>query len=197
NVSTNGRLLFINGPRQQKYPYYPVSSTRFIATPGHEAIFQFDEAGKPLSIVAKYPTGQEYLFHFAHPKLDEARLNTISGDYANATKALAAVPEAYQKGWLFENVTAVNAFREAGKSFNQEGVSGEYRDAEGSGIRIVINDKGEMGGEWLTERREDKFSFFAVDESELVSMKILDRNFRLSRENNLVTQVEIIYASDR
>ncbi|MEL6592254.1 MAG: hypothetical protein AAFQ68_19310, partial [Bacteroidota bacterium] len=66
-----------------------------------------------------------------------------------------------------------------------------------SGIRIVINDKGEMRGEWLTERREDKFSFFAVDESELVSMKILDRNFRLSRENNLVTQVEIIYASDR
>ncbi|MEL6846693.1 MAG: hypothetical protein AAFP02_26100, partial [Bacteroidota bacterium] len=27
NVSTNGRLLFINGSRQQKYPYYPVSST--------------------------------------------------------------------------------------------------------------------------------------------------------------------------
>ncbi|MEL6593244.1 MAG: adenylate/guanylate cyclase domain-containing protein, partial [Bacteroidota bacterium] len=32
DVNTNGQLLFINGPRQQKYPYYPVGGNRFVAT---------------------------------------------------------------------------------------------------------------------------------------------------------------------
>ncbi|MEL6845356.1 MAG: hypothetical protein AAFP02_19285, partial [Bacteroidota bacterium] len=107
DVNTNGQLLFINGPRQQKYPYYPVGGNRFVATTGHEATFYFDESGKPSSVDAKEPSGRSYTLRFVPKKLDEARLSLIQRDVAAAESAFGEITETDKKGWVYESIKSI------------------------------------------------------------------------------------------
>ncbi|MEL6846683.1 MAG: hypothetical protein AAFP02_26050, partial [Bacteroidota bacterium] len=105
DVSTIGSLLFITGERQLKYySYYPSAKNRFISMIGSEATFTMDKAGDPVSIFIKSGSNNENTLKYIPPQLEEARLQTINDDRAAVKKALAAVPETQQSGWMYESL---------------------------------------------------------------------------------------------
>ncbi|MEL7340563.1 MAG: hypothetical protein AAGM67_08770, partial [Bacteroidota bacterium] len=193
-VSTYGQLLFIVGERQIKYfSYYPVGGNRFVSVAGHQASVSFDEDGKPTSIFLQEPNGRKYTIKFIPPPVEDVRLKTIEGDFAAAAEALDAIPAENQNGWMYESLAAIQAFRKAGTTFNPDGISGEYMDEEGFGIRISLSDAGEIEVGLTRNPNIGNFVFVPVGKNELLSLELLERNYHLVRENGIVSKLEIHY----
>ncbi|MFK7920999.1 MAG: hypothetical protein AB8H47_03535, partial [Bacteroidia bacterium] len=192
NVSTNGHQLYVNGPRQQKYPYYPVGSRKFRTTMGHQARFEMDEAGNPIAVNGLEPGGRAYRLSYIHSALDAARESLIEFDYASAQTQFAEVPEAYQKGWLYEAVQNAIIFDADEVAMDWDSFVGEFRDDKESGVEI-FNENGRLYAVLLGNRNLDRFPIFQINESDFVNMNYLGRTLRMIRQGERLVAIEIMY----
>ncbi|MEL7532336.1 MAG: hypothetical protein AAFN10_13545, partial [Bacteroidota bacterium] len=192
NVSTNGHQLYINGPRQQKYPYYPVSSNKFIATPGHQASFEFDKGGNLIAVTGTEPNGRNYRLDYVYPRLDEARKELIEADFASAQAKWKEVPEAYQNGWLYEAIQNAISYDAEEVAVDWENILGEYVSEDGSGVRILVEDD-RLHAAFMQSQNADPFPIFPINGSDYVNMHYLERTIHLIKEGENVIAIDIVY----
>ncbi|MEM6347126.1 MAG: adenylate/guanylate cyclase domain-containing protein [Bacteroidota bacterium] len=192
NVSTNGHQLYINGPRQQKYPYYPVSSHKFIATPGHQAVFEYDEAGNPIAVLGTEPSGRSYRLEYVDSNLDEARAKLTKADFASAKAKLEGVPEAYQNGWLYEAIKDAVSYEAEEVAADWDKMLGEYAAPDGLGVNLFIENN-RLFATFIQGQNLDPFPIFPINETDFVNTQYLGRTIRLVKEGESVVAVEIVY----
>lgn len=192
NVSANGYQLYVNGPRQQKVPYYSVSSRKFVSTMGHQARFELDEAGNAIAVNGLEPGGTAYRLDYVHSTLDAARENLIEGDYASAKTQIAEVPEVYQKGWLYDAVQNALRFQADEVTSNWDNLIGEYQDEKGDGVQIFYEED-RLQAIFILKANSDRFPIFPINQSDFVNMNYLGRTLRMIRQGERIVAIEVVY----